>query len=382
MRYFILAIILVLGLVPYASAAQLDAKILSGEDSVEPSFQFLRVIYFEYPNGGEISESLRGKRQMVSFVADSNTPGIDEFVMQLNKNLKSVPSNAVVTDVQINYQAILQGNENYAVVEYNVQLIPTITKHVLAKAFEKSTVDANWRGISLDEPIVFQTVYGSFDVNNPKSALDAMIPNVSEKLKDISILELPLIDASGILDLPLDKWHSLFDNTAIMSDADKYGYSGKYIVTHYSMGECSIFVGMCNDREWVREIDLDEKYTIRIVESRDDATISLEGYVDSSHLDGIEVFATNLNSLVTQRPATNEFPATIMYGMAGMAAIGAVVMLVKSNRKLKKDKNEGQTGVDPAHLRSYETSNSAGGYKTNRGESFLMSNEKSKMAIC
>ena len=381
MRHFILAVILVLGLVPYVSAAQLDAKILSGEDSVEPSFQFLRVIYIEYPNGGEISESLRGKRQMVSFVVDSNTPGIDEFVMQLNKNLKLVPSIAVVTDVQINYQAILQGNENYAVVEYNVQLIPTITKHVIAKAFEKSTVDANWRGISLDEPIVFQTMYGSFDVNNPKSALDAMIPNVSEKLKNISILELPLIDASGILDLPLDKWHSLFDNTAIMSDADKYGYSGKYIVTHYSMGECSIFVGMCNDREWVQEIDLDEKYTIRIVESRDDATISLEGYVDSSYIDGIEVFETNLNSLVSQRPATNEFPATIMYGMAGMAAIGAVVMLVKSNRKLKKDKNEGQTGVDPAHLRSYETSNSAGSYKTNRGESLLVSNEKSKMAI-
>ena len=381
MRYFILAIILVLGLVPYASAAQLDAKILSGEDSVEPSFQFLRVIYIEYPDGGEISESLRGKRQMVSFVADSNTPGIDELVMQLNKNLASVPSIAVVTDVQINYQAILQGNENYAVVEYNVQLIPTITKHVLAKAFEKSTVDANWRGISLDEPVVFQTVYGSFDVNNPKSALDAMIPNVSKKLKDISILELPLIDASGILDLPLDKWHSLFDNTAIMSDADKYGYSGKYIVTHYSMGECSIFVGMCNDREWVQEIDLDEKYTIRIVESRDDATISLEGYVDSSYQDGIEVFGTNLNSLVTQRPATNEFPATIMYGMAGMAALGAGIMFVISDRKLKKDKNEGQTGVDPAHLRSYETSNSAGGYKTNRGESLLVSNEKSKMAI-
>jgi hypothetical protein len=381
MRHLLLAVILVLGLVPYASAAQLDAKILSDEDSVEPLFQFLRVIYIEYPDGGEISESLRGKKEMVSFVADSNTLGIDEFVMQLNKNLKSIPSNAVVTDVQINYQAILQGNENYAVVEYNVQLIPTITNHVLAKSFEKSTVDANWRGISIDEPIVFQTVYGSFDLNNPKSALDAMIPNVSEKLKDISILELPLIDASGILDLPLDKWHSLFDNTAIMSDADKYGYSGKYIITHYSMGECSIFVGMCNDREWVREIDLDEKYTIRIVESRDDATISLEGYVDSSFIDGIEVFATNLESLVSQRPATNEFPATIMYGMAGMAAIGAGIMFVISDRKLKKDKNEGQTGVDPAHLRSYETSNSAGGYKTNRGESHLVSTEKSKMAI-
>jgi len=381
MRYFLLAIILVLGLVPYASAAQLDAKILSGEDSVEPSFQFLRVIYIEYPNGGEISESLRGKRQMVSFVADSNTPGIDELVMQLNKNLKLVPSIAVVTDVQINYQAILQGNENYAVIEYNVQLIPTITKHVIAKAFEKSTVDANWRGISLDEPVVFQTVYGSFDINNPKSALDAMIPNVSEKLKDISILELPLIDASGIMDLPLYEWHSLFDNTAIIPGAVEYKYVGKNVITHYSMGECSIEVGPCNDREWIDEIDLDQKYMIRIVESRDDATISLEGYVDSSQVDGVEVFVTNLKSLVTQKPATDEFPATIMYGMAGMAVIGAVVMFVMSDKKLKKDKDEGQTGVDPAHLRSYETSIFSGGYKTNRGESILVATEKSKMAI-
>jgi hypothetical protein len=70
-----------------------------------------------------------------------------------------------------------------------------------------------------------------------------------------------------------------------------------------------------------------------------------------------------------------------MYGMAGMAAIGAGIMFVISDRKLKKDKNEGQTGVDPAHLRSYETSNSVGSYKTNRGESLLVSNEKSKMAI-
>ncbi len=381
MKHVLLAIILVSGLVPSASAAQLDAKILSGEDVIEPSFQFLRIIYIEYPNGGEISDSLRGKKQTVSFVADTNTPGMNELVRYLNENLKSIPSNAVVTDAQINYQAILPGNENNAVIEYKVLLIPTITNHVLEKESEKSIVDANWRGISLDEPVVLQTKYGSFDINNPKSALDVIIPNVSEMLRDITILELPLMDASGILDLPLYKWHSLFDNTAIIPGAVEYKYVGKNVITHYSMGECSIEVGPCNDREWIDEIDLDEKYAIRIVESRDDATISIEGYVDSSQVDGVEVFVTNLKSLVTQKPATDEFPATIMYGMAGMAVIGAVVMFVMSDRKLKKAKDEGQTGIDPAHLRSYETSISSRSYKTNRGESILVTTEKSKMAI-
>ncbi|MDH5659281.1 MAG: hypothetical protein OEY17_08065, partial [Nitrosopumilus sp.] len=273
MKQILLAIILVAGLVPYASAAQLDGTILYQQDTTEPSFQFLRIIYIEYPNGGDISELLRGKNQAISFEADSETLGMDELVKSLNKNLREISSNAVVSDAKINYQAILQGNENSAVIEYKVQLVPTITNHVMTTGFEKSTVDANWRGISIDEPTVLQTSYGSFDVNNPKSTLDVMIPEVSKNL-NVSILEMPLIDASGILELPLYKWHSLFDNTAIIPGAVEYNYTGEYVITHYSMGECSIGVGPCGDRLWVEDIELDKKYTIRIVESSDDATIS------------------------------------------------------------------------------------------------------------
>ena len=373
----IMAAAIISGFVPYASAAQLDAAILFGEESTEPSFQFLRVVYIEYPNGGEIAESLRGERQEVSFTAGNGTPGINELVIQLNQHLKSIPSNATVSDAEIDYQAVLQGNQDYAVIEYKIQLTPTITNHVVAKEIEKSTVDANWRGISIDKPIIVQIdSYGSFDVNNPRSALDVMIPEISEKLDNVAILELPLIDASQILSLPLHKWHSLFDNTAIIPGAVQYNYTGKNVITHYSMGECNIQIGSCSDREWIeKDIDLDAKYSVRAIESRDDATIALEGYVDSTVINGIEVFQTSLKSQVTQKPDTDEFPANVMYGMAGFAAVGGAVMFVISNRKLKKDKDEGQTGVDPAHLITYETSTSAGGYKTNRGESYLMSNQ-------
>jgi hypothetical protein len=70
-----------------------------------------------------------------------------------------------------------------------------------------------------------------------------------------------------------------------------------------------------------------------------------------------------------------------MYGMAGMAVIGGVVMFVISDRKLKRTKDDEQTGVDPAHLTSYEISSSAGSYKTNRGESHLIAYKKSKMPL-
>lgn len=381
MKYVILLLLILSGFMPYAHAAQLDAKIPTGEDTIEPSFQFLRVIYIEYTNGGEIAKLLQGKTQTISFSADSKTHNMSNLIDQINQNLKSIPSDAFVTDAKINYQAILSGNENSAVIEYKVQLIPAITNYVIQRQSEKSTLDANWRGIKLDKPILIDTEYGSFDINNPKSALDVLLPDVMAKIKDkdLKILELPIFDASKILNLPLYKWQSLFDNTAIIPGAVEYKFSGKYVVTHYTMGECSVEVGACNDRKWSQDFEIDKKYSIKIVESQDDASIAIEGYADSSTFGGIEVFETSLKNTVSDVPETG-FPGGVMYGMAGMAVIGGIIMFVFSNRKLKQDKDQGQTGIDPAHLRSYDTSESAGGYKTNRGESYLVSSE-SKMPI-
>ena len=376
MKYVILALLISSGFMPYAQAAQLDAKIPTDENTIEPSFQFLRVIYIEYPNGGEIAKLLQGKSQTISFSVDSKTRDMSNLIDQINQNLKSIPSDAFVTDVKINYQAILSGNENSAVIEYKIELIPTITNYVIQRQSEKSTLDANWRGIKLDQPILIDTEYGSFDINNPKSALDVLLPDVMAKIKDkdLKILELPILDASGILSLPLYKWQSLFDNTAIIPGAVEYKFSGKYVITHYTMGECSVEVGVCNDRKWSQDFETDKEYSIKIVESQDDASIAIEGYADSSTFGGIEVFETSLKNTVSDVPETG-FPGGVMYGMAGMAVIGGIIMFVFSNRKLKQDKGQGQTGIDPSYLRSYETSESAGGYKTNRGESYVITSE-------
>ena len=380
MKKFLLGLLIMMGFLPFAHAAQLDATLLEGQEKTQPSFEFLRVIYIEYPNGGMISDSLKGKKIELVFDANSSSPGMNEFISKLNQNLKSIPSNAIVSDAKLHYQATLQGNEKNAVIEYNLTIIPTIENHILFRESEKSTIDVNWRGVSVSDPVWFETEYGNIDVNNPKTALDIMIPNVSEKL-NVSIIELPLIDASEIKKLPLSKWHSLFDNTAIMAEPEKYKFSGKNVITHYSMGECTVFIGTCEDREWKEDLTLDKKYTIRMLESRDDATISIEGYADSNVVNGMEVFQTNLKSLVKQETTSDEFLTVMMYSMAGMAAVGAVVMFVLSDKKLKKEKNQGQTGIDPADLRAYDTSLSSGGYKTNRGESYLFTKTKLKTAI-
>ena len=382
MKYFALLAILGIGIVPFASAAQLEAEILYDDNQFEPEFSFLRVLTIEYPQGSILAELLQEEMQQVSFDADLGNLGVKDIVLQVNEHLKSVGSDVTVTDMRIQYHASLQGNERYANIEYKIQLIPIIAGHVIEDFAQKRTVDASWRGLSLTEPLIVHTEYGLFDINSSMSAIDVMAPEVSKNLDSVEILDIPLIDASRILEFPLHKWHSLFDNTAIIASAAEYKFAGKNVMTNYSMGECNLETGICNDKKWEETISsLDVPYQIRIVESRDDASIVLEGYAQSTHVDGIEVLQASLDSPLSQRPDTDEFPATVMYGMAGLAAVGGVAVFVISNQKLKRDKGEGQTGIDPSHLRSYETSISAGGYKTNRGESYLIVDDASRTAI-
>lgn len=226
-------------------------------------------MYIDYPQGGELAESLVGRAHEISIVADSTTLGMEDLIAHLNENLRSTLSNAIITDVRLNYQAILSGNKDSAVIEYKMEIIPTITNHILQRQNDKSTIDASWRGIKVAQPIIIDTQYGKFDINNPRSALDVLIPKESGKIIQLDIVKMPLIDASKILDLPLDKWHSLFDNTVIIPGAKEFNFTGKYVVTHYSMGECNIEVGnTCQDREWFEDFELDKRYTIRAMSHR------------------------------------------------------------------------------------------------------------------
>jgi len=358
-------------------AAQLDAEILTNSNEIKPSYKFLRVIFIDYPQGGEIEELLRQKDQIVSFTADSATPGISNLVKKINESLRSSGSSAIVTDAIINYQATLDSNDDFASIEYSIEVIPTITNILIREQSDgtPALVDTFWRGIKIEGPIMLETPsYGSYDINNPKSLLDAVVPQVSEKLEKtdaVFLIENELLDASEINELPLRKWHWLFDPTAITQEAKMAGFSGDSIISTYSMGTCNIFIEPCKDKLFSQDFVLDKKYTIRSIESQDDATITLEGYVTPTIIGDVEYFGISKESPGGHAPPT-EFPVSIIYGMAGAAGIGAIAVLIFSNYKLKKESGMGQTGIDPALLRVQETSHSAGSYKTNRGETQLI----------
>ena len=219
-KYFHASLAMLLGIsVLPAYAAQLDVSITSDTAEINPSYKFLRIVFFEYPDGGKLGKLLQGKDSRISFTADSTTPGVQEIIAHLNQQLQDSLSGARVTDAKITYQATLDANDKSASIEYNIEIIPTITNHAI-QINSQTYIDSDWRGIKITGPALIETEYGEYDINSPESALRVMVPELMQEIQNTDakkILNIELLDASGISDLPLSKWHFLFDPTAILS---------------------------------------------------------------------------------------------------------------------------------------------------------------------
>ena len=115
---------------------------------------------------------------------------------------------------------------------------------------------------------------------------------------------------------------------------------------------------------------IDKAYTLETFEASDNASIDIIGFANRDILGNSEVFGVTPTAPEGYATTSSEeFPAMVLYGMAGMAALGGVGIMIMSQRKLKKEgKNLQQTGIDPTQLTGVQTSSSSGGYQTVRGE--------------
>ncbi|MEE9565366.1 MAG: hypothetical protein V3V83_01085, partial [Nitrosopumilaceae archaeon] len=222
-------------------------------------------------------------------------------------------------------------------------------------------------------------VIDGVDINRPISVLQSQEPGVYSLMQGSEaeiLLSQNLIDAEGIKNQPLGNWHFLFDPTGINVDASTFGLSEEivgFVVSSFTMGESSIREGRQVERIQEATFVADKEYFVRTVQSADSAEIDIIGFAAIETVYGAEAFGvspTPPEGYATT--STGEFPIAIIYGMAGMAGIGAIAILIISNRKLKKEEGMGQQGIDPSQLRGVATSASSGGYQTVRGEAQLI----------
>lgn len=376
--------LLIMSVVSPAYAAQLNWDAKTFETAQMPKFTFQRTVFLEYKQGGAIADALRGQEYSVTVVADSNTPGIQELLDELNLSLSRAQSSTHITDIKIEYRASLYGRGDNASVDYRIIVTPTI-EGFLIREYSQGTpalFDVAWRGIQTNAPITLTTQeHGEIEINQPLSFFKKYYPTVAAQIAGTegeSVLAMGLIDASGIGNQPLTNWHFLFDPTGIAAETSKYGFSGdKVVVSSFTMGESSFREGQVREKEVHASFTKDAPYSVRTVQSGDSANIFLAGYASPDRLQDHEVVGVSATAPTSAaQTSTGSFPVFIIYGMAGMAAAGAGGFFFWSNKKAKRESEYIQTGIDPKYLRGVDTSEASGGYKTNRGEAELATDDQ------
>ena len=356
-----------------AWAAQMDARINPNADSSPFEMKYLKTVFIEYPNGGDLFKELQGKEWTISGSADLSNPGVQDLMDRINQKISTEAISTKITDLNVNYEFHLKARNINTSVDYQVVLVGTLSDYVVTKDSLKTLVDLGWRGISVNGEVMIDDV----EINIPLSIIRDQEPAAYAFLEGTEaedVLNRPLIDANFILEQPLTNWHFLFDPTGINADASTFGLDESiqgFVISSWTMGESSIREGRQVERVYEAEVVADQTYSIRSVQSTDTANLSAIGFGALDILDGVEIIG------VTPTPpegyattSTGGFPIMIVYGMAGMAAIAGIAFFFVSSRSMKNEK-KGQQGIDPSRLVGYQTSASSGGYQTNRGEAQL-----------
>ena len=377
---FLTFLITVSSLTPAFASSQLEVTIDPDSNVALAKMTYQRSIVIDYSDGGKLADTMNGKSGVISFTADKSTPGMQSLIIKLNSYIAGKGSQAQITDLKLDYLATMTGRDNNLSLDYKIVLRPLVENFVIkaGSASSPTLIDIDWRGFGAVGPVVIYTQqYGDIEINLPISAFDKLLPPslvLSLKASEAGeLLSTRMLDADGIKNQAVGNWHFLFDPTGISVDASQHGLDSEItgnVVSRFTMGESSLREGLI--RELVNEsmFTSDKVYTIKTIESSANASVDVIGFANRDVLGSSEIFG-----VTAQAPegyastSSGEFPAFILYGMAGMAAIGGVAIMLISQRKLKKEgKNPQQTGIDPTQLTGVATSASAGGYQTVRGE--------------
>ena len=370
-----------------AFAAQMEFRTWVEPNSVdEVEIKFQRTVIINYDEGGMLADELRGQKVAKTFSLTSDDPGVTELRDRINYQLSQLDSSATITDVQIDYDTKLTGRGLNTSVDYKLILTMQITNHVLRESSSGSSgiVDMSWRGLMVPGEVTVNAKGIPHEINLPISFISDVAPGLYNAIQGSdaeTLLNNPIMDASGIKNQPLGNWHFLFDPTGINVDAAQFGLSEELagvVWSSFTMGESSFREGIQTEKEHEATFTTDKTYDLRTIESADSANIFFAGFANIDVLDNQEVvgvFPEAPEGYATT--STGEFPVMIIYGMAGFAGMAGIAIFLVSEKKRKKDIAAGniQTGIDPSQLVGADTSTGSGGYKTNRGEAHLKSDE-------
>jgi len=373
---FLSIIIAISGISPVFASSQLEVTIDPNSDTAIAKMTYQRSLNIDYSDGGKLADTLNGLNKEISFSADSLNPSVQSLISKINSYILSHNSQAQITDLTVEYKSLMTGRSTSMSVDYTVILHPTIHNFVIKQGSgnDPTLLDVDWRGFGAIGPVIINTpTYGDVEINLPISTFERFTPSLALSIKASDagqLVNTRLMDGDEIKAQPIGNWHFLFDPTGIGADASQYGFQTGSVISSFTMGESSLREGLIREQVNESAFNSDKTYRITSFESSGNASIDIIGFANRDTLGNSEIFGVTPNAPEGYASTSSgEFPAYILYGMAGMAAVGGAAMMMVSKRKLNKEKGHyQQTGIDPTQLTGVQTSASSGGYQTVRGE--------------
>ena len=355
----VLTALLVIGTVsPIWATVNFNGVLPLAGNPINPTYDFEKSFFINYPAGSKLQSLLQNKNLTVSFTDDANAnPDIKAFMQQINTDIATNEhSAAILTNLLVDYKVDINGYTDHASFDYKIVLTPTVTNYVLntASGDIPETIDASWIAFSDNNPVKITTKqYGPIEINSPIGVIQNQLPDAYNVIKGTyaeQVFQSPyLIDATGLYtQQPLNKWDSLFDPAYTLAETAGYGYQGQKIaVTTYSSGLSGLVTGSTT----VNNIDKDftgsdgTTYHISTKEQANAGTINVEGHANPNQVQGGWTFVTTAQAAAgISNTTAGGTSTTMVYAMAGFAAVIAAGIFWWSNKKMKQVVREIDTG--------------------------------------
>jgi hypothetical protein len=333
------AALLTSGLASQAHAAQINASLIPEYDRAAGSFTGTKFMQIRYEPGSAISDLFNGRTERVEFsIKGTNSSGISGLVVAANGALLDAGSPAKITGANITYAGVLKGGADRATLTYRVELASTFTGFKLDQnASDAIPMDINWRGFVVNGPVMIESVeHGSINVNQPIGLLQATFPEFAGEIMDTeasAIMSEPILDFTEIGEMPMERWHWLFDPTFALASTGGVisGDIGRAkVLSVYSLGECSIREGCPPPKEGDATVTVDATtLDVHISTPPPNAQVEIAGFTSIEQAGGIDVIRVSMDN---PQPAIPDFAIQVLLILGGMMGAVAVFVLVKARK--------------------------------------------------
>ncbi len=334
-------LILAILIVPFSNvyAAQIDATIFAQTDEGFGELNAKQTLIIEYEDS-KSRALFEGMNKNIEFTVDSSED-IKALLNIMNQNLRELNSPATFSDAKLHYAATISGDKSSAFIAIKIIIDFSINNLVVSgDPITGLKSDLNWRGLKVDGPVIINAPgIGAMNINNMKGLLEKTYPEIMNVLSHEAgdLLTIPILDFSGVKELPMANWHSSFDATGAVKEAEKYKLVGDIppVITILAKGESSFREGILREIEIEREININGEHV--------KLTLTMPGALASIRLAGYavtEVSGTNEYAVVTNNPpvgkqvyASQNLPIIVVAVFAAMAAVIAGAVIWKVNKK-------------------------------------------------